>query len=207
MAKIKNIIFDLGAVLFDIDFQKVNQAFADLGVQNIEQQYSKLSANFLFENLEMGKISADAFYQTLQAQTDVPLTHQQLELAWNAILLNFRKESMAFVQQLHQTHRVFLLSNTNIIHLKQINLQAKKELSAERLDDFFEKAYYSFEMGMRKPDEHIFQYVLKDAELVAEETFFIDDSAPNIETAAKIGFKTHLLLANEKVEAITGYHD
>jgi putative hydrolase of the HAD superfamily len=62
-------------------------------------------------------------------------------------------------------------------------------------------------MGMRKPDEHIFQYVLKNAQLVAEETFFIDDSAPNIETAAKIGFKTHLLLANEKVEAITGYHD
>jgi putative hydrolase of the HAD superfamily len=75
------------------------------------------------------------------------------------------------------------------------------------LDDFFEKAYYSFEMGMRKPDEHIFHYVLEDAQLVAEETFFIDDSAPNIETAKQIGLKTHLLLAHEKVEAITGYHD
>ena len=207
MGKIKNIIFDLGAVLFDIDFQKVNQAFADLGVQNIEQQYSKLSANFLFENLEMGKITTDEFYQTLQAQTDVPLSQQQLENAWNAILLNFRKESMAFVTQLKQTHRVFLLSNTNIIHLKQINFQAKTELDVERLDDFFEKVYYSFEMGMRKPDEHIFHYVLKDAQLLPEETFFIDDSAPNIETAAKIGFKTHLLLSDEKVETLTGYHD
>ena len=83
---------------------------------------------------------------------------------------------------------------------------AKMQLEAE-LDAFFKKTYYSFKIGMRKPNEDIYNYVLRDALIKAEETFFIDDTAPNIETAKRMGFITHLLLPSERVEQLNYYDD
>jgi putative hydrolase of the HAD superfamily len=202
MSTPRNIIFDLGAVLFDIDFEKAYNAFFELGIPDFNQQYSQLKANDLFTKLETGKIDENEFYDGLKNQVKLPLSNQQLKKAWNAILVNFRKESMAFVKDLRKEHRVFLLSNTNIIHLNEINNHFVKEVNEKNLNAFFEKAYYSFEVGMRKPDENIFHYLLKDAAINPEDTLFIDDAFPNIETAKRIGIKTHLLLPEERIENI-----
>lgn len=75
-------------------------------------------------------------------------------------------------------------------------------MGVEKLDQYFEKAYYSHLVGMRKPGKAVFDYVLADAGISAEETFFIDDASPNIETAAAMGFKTHLLLPGERIEKL-----
>ena len=206
MAEIKNIIFDLGAVLIDIDFNRVNNSFLDLGISNFNNQYSQLLANKLFENLEMGKISVEDFYTAIQNQSSKPLQESDIKKAWNSIMGNFRIESMKKVLELSQYYDVFLLSNTNAIHFEEIMSIAKMQLEAE-LDAFFKKTYYSFKIGMRKPNEDIYNYVLRDALIKAEETFFIDDTAPNIETAKRMGFITHLLLPSERVEQLKYYDD
>ena len=206
MAEIKNIIFDLGAVLIDIDFNRVNNSFLDLGISNFNNQYSQLLANKLFENLEMGKISVEDFYNAIQNQSSKPLQESDIKKAWNSIMGNFRIESMKKVQELSQYYNVFLLSNTNAIHFEEIMSIANMQLDAE-LDAFFKKTYYSFKIGMRKPNENIYNYVLRDALIKAEETFFIDDTAPNIETAKRMGFITHLLLPSERVEQLNYYDD
>jgi putative hydrolase of the HAD superfamily len=110
---------------------------------------------------------------------------------------------MKYLTELKSNYNLFLLSNTNAIHLTEINLLAQQQLHVKELDVFFTKAYYSFKMGMRKPNADIFQFVLMDAGIEAEETLFIDDSKPNIITAKQLGFNTHLLLPHERVEKLS----
>ncbi len=203
MSAIKNILFDLGDVLIDIDFQKVKSAFEKLGISEFEKQFSQLTASSLFENLETGKISESNFYKAIQQQSSVPLADSDIKDAWNAILLDFRIESMKKLQELKQTHRLFLLSNTNAIHLTEVNNILQRQLGISNLDVFFEKAYYSHLVGLRKPHREIFEFVLKDAGICASETVFIDDTPPNISTAEQLGFRTHLLAKSERIESFS----
>lgn len=202
MPSIKNIVFDLGAVLLDIDFNKVAQAFKELGIQDFEKQYSQLQAVDLFQQLEKGEVSPDDFYKAIQNQVNVPLHTDAIKNAWNAILCDFRKSSMEYLLSIKKEYRLFLLSNTNAIHLEAINSILFKQTSEPLLDNYFEKAYYSHKVGMRKPGEEIFFHVLNDANIVAHETIFIDDSLPNVEAARKIGFISHCLLPEERVEQL-----
>ncbi len=203
MPAFKNILFDLGDVLIDIDFQKVKAAFENLGITEFDKQFSQLTASSLFENLETGKISETDFYKEIQQQSKIPLAETDIKNAWNAILLDFRAESMKRLQELKQTHRLFLLSNTNEIHLTEVNNILHRQLGINNLDVFFERAYYSHVVGLRKPYRQVFDYVLKDAGIVASETMFIDDTPPNIETAGQLGFSTHLLQKGERIETMT----
>ena len=203
MKPVKNILFDLGAVLIDIDFEKVCKSFENIGIKDFEKQYSQLAASTLFEALEKGEISNSFFYEAIQNQLQSTIPTEEIKNAWNSILLDFRVETMQYLTKLKTDYNLFLLSNTNAIHLTEINFLAQQQLHVDELDVYFTKAYYSFKMGMRKPNADIFQFVLKDANIVAEETLFIDDSKPNIITAQHLGFKTHLLLKGERVEGLS----
>ncbi len=202
MERFKNILFDLGAVLIDIDFNKVARAFENLGIEKFEQQFSQLNASRLFENLEMGKISEPEFHKAIQQQTGKSLSATDINNAWNAILMDFRKESMSFLSSLKDKYALYLLSNTNAIHLMKVNEILEKQMGVQDLDIYFHKAYYSHKIGLRKPGKESFQFVLNDANIIAEETFFIDDTLPNILSAQELGFKTHHLLPGERVENI-----
>jgi HAD superfamily hydrolase (TIGR01509 family) len=202
MEGFKNILFDLGAVLIDIDFNKVARAFENLGIEKFEQQFSQLNASRLFENLEMGKISEAEFHKAIQQQTGKLLSATDINNAWNAILMDFRKESMDFLSSLKNNYALYLLSNTNAIHLIKVNEILEKQMGVQNLDIYFHKAYYSHKIGLRKPGKESFQFVLNDAKIKAEETFFIDDTLPNILSAQELGFKTHHLLPGERVENI-----
>lgn len=203
MKAVKNILFDLGAVLIDIDFDKVCKSFEHIGIKDFENQYSQLSASTLFEDLEKGKISDAFFYEAIQKQLQSSIPSEEIKNAWNSILLNFRIDTMQYLTQLKTDYNLFLLSNTNAIHLTEINLLAQQQLHVEKLDVYFIKAYYSFKIGMRKPNVDIFEFVLQDAGIEAKETLFIDDSKPNIITAQQLGFNTHLLLPHERVEKLS----
>ena len=203
MKPVKNILFDLGAVLIDIDFEKVCKSFEKIGIKDFENQYSQLSASTLFEDLEKGKISDTFFYEEIQKQLQSNIPSKEIKNAWNSILLDFRIDTMQYLTDLKKEYNLFLLSNTNAIHLTEINLLAQQQLHVDELDVYFTKAYYSFKMGMRKPNADIFEFVLQDAGIIAEETIFIDDSKPNIITAQQLGFKTHLLLPQERVEKLS----
>lgn len=203
MTTIKNILFDLGNVLINIDFLKVKSAFENLGIKDFDQQFSQLTASALFEDLETGKITAPEFYHKMQLQSNIKLSEESIKNAWNAILLDFREESMKRLIELKKNYRLFLLSNTNVIHLDEVNNILHRQLGVRNLDDFFDKAYYSHVAGLRKPHREVFDFVLKDAGITAHETIFIDDTAPHIATADSLGFQTHLLLPGERIESLT----
>ncbi|MEO6550787.1 MAG: HAD family phosphatase [Ferruginibacter sp.] len=197
MKAIKNIIFDLGGVLIDINYHKTADAFKKLGVQQFENLYSQANADHLFEALETGEISEDAFYQSIYNHCLPASTREQMEEAWNAILLEFRADSLVELERLKGKYRLFLLSNTNSIHVTAFNQKLFKLTGKSSLDDYFEKSYYSHLINKRKPYPATYEWVLKDGNMVADETLFIDDSVNNINGAAEVGIKTHLLLPTE----------
>lgn len=205
MASIKNIIFDLGGVLLDIDYNKTLAAFQALGFADFDKMYSQYSADDVFERLETGDITNDFFYKTMEQRSGAHLSEDDIRLAWNAMLLNFRNHSLNFLQTLDSRYKLYLLSNTNAIHLAAFEKIFSTQTGNTSLNNYFTKAYYSHEVGLRKPNEDIFDFVLLDAGIDASESLFIDDSYNNIDTAARLGFKTHLLLPSQQVETIKGY--
>ena len=202
MQHIKNIIFDLGGVLLDIDYHKTAQAFIQLGATNFEQFYSQTTANTLFENLETGHITDDAFYAAMQAHCRQGTSYQQIQTAWNAILLDFRKESIAYLQLLKTRYNLYLLSNTNYIHHQAFQLKLQQQLGFQSVNDFFITAYYSHEIKRRKPYQATYQFVIDSLQIKPDQTLFIDDSLINIAPAAAIGIQTHLLLPTQKIEQL-----
>lgn len=200
MSTIKNIIFDLGGVLLDIDTTKTNAAFEQLGIKDFKKNYSLNKADALFDNLETGMITEENFYDGIRNISRLPLHNNDIRDAWNALLLNFRIESLQYLEQLSATHQLYLLSNTNSIHHTAFHNSFKQETGRADFDDYFTKAYYSQQIGLRKPGKEIYNFVLQDARIMASETLFIDDLLKNIEGAAAVGIKTYHLQAHERIE-------
>ena len=202
MSKIKNLLFDLGGVLLNIDYNKTATAFKLLGVKQFDELYSQADANDLFESLETGKISEEDFYLTIKSYCNPEVTHQQIESAWNEMLLNFRTNSLNHLIKLKGQYNIYLLSNTNSIHLTAFTEIFRKETGKRELNDYFKKAYYSHLIHERKPYTLTYKTVLEDAGIKAEETLFIDDSIKNIKGAQEAGLQVHHLLDGEKIEDI-----
>lgn len=202
MSNLKHIIFDLGAVLYDIDFKRTAVAFKNLGYDNFDDMYTQYHVDEVFEKLEIGSISKEDFCETLKSKNKNEVTHAQIINAWNAILVGWRKESIHHLEELVKKYNLYLLSNTNIIHQEAFLASFEAETGKADFNKLFIKPYYSHEIHLRKPNTNIFQFVANDADIKPEETLFIDDSYPNIDAAKKLGYKTHLLLAGEKIEKL-----
>ena len=200
MYSIKNIIFDLGGVLLDIDYKKTTNAFIELGVTDFDSMFSQFQSDALFTRLETGTISEADFFDCLRKTIPHSVTDAQLETAWNALIMQFRIESLACLEQLASRFNIYLLSNTNSIHLRYFRQSFTQETGKANLDNYFRTAWYSHLVGLRKPEKEIYEFALADAGILASETLFIDDSINNIEAAAAIGIKTKHLLPGEKIE-------
>ena len=203
MNTIKNIIFDLGGVLLNIDYNKTSEAFKKLGASDFDSFYSQQGANEIFEALETGNITEEDFYNTMLLHCNPGTNPEQIKAAWNAILLDFRNDSLQFLFQLKDKYKLFLLSNTNSIHQKAFNKIFAKQTGLASFDDFFIGAYYSHLIHRRKPYPSTYTFVLQDAGISPDETLFIDDSTVNIEGAIEAGLKTHLLTPDEKIELLS----
>jgi HAD superfamily hydrolase (TIGR01509 family) len=202
MKHIKNIIFDLGGVLLNIDPSKTNTAFEKLGVKNFKDNYSLHKADALFDNLEMGKVSEEEFYNSIRQTSGIVLTDEQIRDAWNALLLDFRIPSLEWIEKNKKKYHFFLLSNTNHIHHTAFKKHFTIQTGRQNFDHYFTKAYYSHHTGFRKPNKEIFEFALQDAGITAAETIFIDDLFKNIKAAASLGIHTHHLQANEQIEKL-----
>ena len=205
MPQIKNIIFDLGGVLFDINYQLTKKAFEDLGVEDFDSMYSQASADKLFQLLETGRIKEAQFYQQLNKSTGLSLTGAQINNAWNSMLMDFREESLDFLSELGTRYRIFLFSNTNVIHMEKFHEIYLEKPRAQPFNDLFEKPFYSCEIGLRKPDVSAYQYVLDHVNIKPEDTCFIDDSIQNVQGAKDAGMKSILLKKDEKIEDLDWY--
>lgn len=200
MASIKNIIFDLGGVLLDIDYNKSAEAFRCLGFDHFKKMYNQFEADALFEQLETGKTTEENFFKVLMAASGSPITPEQITTAWNAMILQFRKESLSFLKSIADEYNLYLLSNTNSIHMRHFQQKLCDETGQSSLDTYFKKAWYSHRIGLRKPYGEIYEFVIGDAGLIPAETIFIDDTKNNLPMAAAAGIKAYLLKPGERIE-------
>lgn len=190
MKKIKNIIFDLGGVLLEIDYLRTEKAFTDLGVSKFAELYSQQSASTLFEHLETGVISNNDFYQQFRSAAAVELTDPQIENAWCAMLGHFPLERLSWLEEIGFRYNIYLFSNTNRIHLGAFQKIYQQQTDHENFEEYFIKAWYSHDLGMRKPYPEAYTKLLEIENLQADETLFIDDSEVNIIGAQKAGLQT-----------------
>jgi putative hydrolase of the HAD superfamily len=189
--KITSIIFDLGGVLYDIDTQRTAEAFARLGVEGFEEVYSLKHQAHLVDELETGKTGREEFCLRIRQITGITADDAAIEKAWNALLIGMPEENIGLLKEVGRHYRIFLLSNTNEMHLAHIDREMQ-ERGIARLEDLFEKAFYSFRMGLRKPGVEIYTEVLRQAGIRGEETLFIDDNAANVAGAAAAGIHAML---------------
>lgn len=186
---VRNIIFDLGGVLLKIDYDKTTEAFRKLGLERPEEAFTKYRQAALFQEFEKGTVSAASFIDRLRQE--IPhASEANIKEAWCALLGDMPDLSLTILGKLKEKgYRIFLLSNTNAIHKDAFENHIEKAHGTEKFHGLFERIYYSHIMGMRKPDAHIFETVLGENELKAEETLFIDDTEEHIEGALKVGIR------------------
>lgn len=196
---IKNIIFDLGGVLLNLDPSATQKAFEALGLVDFEKQYSTIRQTGCFDDFDCGRISEQEFRNHLKKFLPSTVDDKAIDAAWNAMLLDLPKERLELLQSLGKKYRLFLLSNTNEIHVTAFSAYLQKEFGFADFSDYFERWYYSCRIGKRKPDVEIFQFVLDENGLKAEETFFIDDAPQHVEGARKAGIKSFLLPAGKDI--------
>ncbi|MDL2143130.1 MULTISPECIES: HAD family phosphatase [Flavobacterium] len=178
---IDTIIFDFGDIFINLDKQATISGLQKLGLKEWNAELDQL--NLLFET---GDISTEDFLAGFQKQLPNATTEQILE-AWNAILADFPLYRLEFLQLLSQKYRLFLLSNTDSIHIETF----ENKTGISFYSDFyqcFEKVYFSFEIGMRKPNAEVFQYLINKHELSPKRTLFVDDKKENTDSAAALGF-------------------
>ncbi len=190
MHNIRNIILDLGGVLINLDYNKLNNRLGILGLSNT---FSKSEQIELFDKLEEGKISEKDFIRAFNQLTEASYTPQTIIDAWNSILLDFPSERLKLLRLLAKKYRLFLFSNTNSIHIKQVYNILKRDCGVSNLNQYFEKVYLSHELRLRKPKPEGFKFILEDNKLNAGETLFIDDSPQHIKGAKNAGLHTHWL--------------
>ena len=186
--KIRNLLFDLGNVLMDIDIHRTVEAFKALRIEGLAEKDIHPHQKDFFLQLELGAISPDEFIAILRRTYPVAadVTDAQLWDAWNALLLDFEPRRFELLRRLRPQYRIFLLSNTNLPH-RQCFLERFRRQMGTDFESYFDKCYYSDALRMRKPDPGIYRYVLQDAGIEAQETFFIDDNACNFPGAEALG--------------------
>ena len=197
MKNINAIIFDLGGVLFNIDYQKTIDEFKKLGISKTNYLYCKQYQSKLFDELETGLITSKHFLLELQKDCK---QHSLINIkrAWNSMLLDLPRSRVKLLKKIKSKKSIFLLSNTNEIHISEI----EKKIGTNNYTEFynlFTKVYYSHKIKIRKPNKEAFMLILKENHLSAEEVLFIDDSIQHINAAKKTGINSVLLENNQDI--------
>jgi HAD superfamily hydrolase (TIGR01509 family) len=198
MSSVKNILFDLGGVLLNIDYNLTIQAFRDLNIPNFEEIYSQSQQSGLFDEFETGKIDEEVFVKELISFSRVDLPHSVVKDAWNAMLLNFPKERLDLLSTLKENYGVYLLSNTNAIHYRAFN-EIFHESHDGNFSNYFHKTYYSHLLGKRKPNKDVFEEILHENKLRPDELLFIDDSEQHVVGAAELGINAQWMNPDKDV--------
>lgn len=182
---IKNLIFDFGDVFINLDKDIVFREMQKYGNLELTPQLLEISHNY-----EIGAITSDTFIQALKATFPNASTAEIIGV-WNGMILDFPDYRLEFIEGLakENTHRLFLLSNTNALHISQV-VENMGEHKYHRFKNCFERFYLSHEIEMRKPDSPIYEFVLHENGLSASETLFIDDTPENTDAAKALGIST-----------------
>ena len=187
---IKNVVFDLGGVLIDLDFKNGTNGLQKAGFTNAKEQLLAFERESIFQKFELGEMTDNEFRNAIRKNSIVTLTDTEIDNLWNQILLEIPRKKLELILDLRGKYRVYLLSNTNPIHWNYIRNNAFN-YRGFRVNDYFEKTFLSFEMHLAKPDKAIFEKMLQDANLLPEETLFIDDMEVNCKAAEELGIQAY----------------
>ncbi len=192
---IRNIIFDLGGVLVDIDASRTINAFKKLGLPDLVKEGGWDYHHEIFLQLEKGQISTTDFRNEIRNLLPDFVSDEEIDKAWCAIIIDFPPEKIELLKELKSQYRLFLFSNTNAIHVNHFH-KLFEDKFGHPMSDIFEKEFFSNEMKLRKPSIDSFHYILNNEELKPEETLFIDDLKENAEAARETGMQTVWLSPN-----------
>ena len=191
MAGIKNLIFDLGGVLVNLDRPAMREAFERLGIESIHDNVmDDYRQKELYMEFESGNISVSAFRASMRRLSNQELTDRQIDEAWITVLKEIPEYKLDWLLKLREQYNIMLLSNTNSLHWQW----AKEHFfhyKGHEAEDFFDRIYLSYKMHKQKPDVEIFKSVLEDSMITPESTFFIDDSAVNCKAAESLGIRSY----------------
>ena len=184
---IRNLIFDFGGVILNIDVELTKKAFTGLGFSYPAPGSATVDPSRLFDDLETGTITPEHFRNALRKYFVNPLTDVQIDDAWNALLLDIPEPRIRMLEALKEKYRIFLLSNSNEIHYRCYAARLRQRFGYAGFDGLFERAWFSHCIGMKKPSPEIFAHVLHQGSLDPAETLFIDDTLVHVEGARKAG--------------------
>jgi len=192
-SKYKNLLFDFGKVIIDID---------DTGA--IERVKKLLINESAFEEAlpkyEVGKISTDTFINKLLSQAKPNVQALDVIQAWNSMLIGIPASRLKMLEQLKSHYKLYLLSNTNELHIEWIHRHLRKDHDIANFEkQYWNGVYYSHQVKERKPNPAVFQYVIDDAGIIPEETLFMDDTEEHLYAASQLGFDTHLVREKEEI--------
>ena len=179
---IEAIIFDFGDVFIDLNKQAIDTEFRKLGLTAWHDDLDALNKKY-----EIGKIDEMVFMLVFEKHlSNADLS--EIRAAWNSILGNFPLYRLEFLQMISKKYKLFLLSNTDHTHIEKFE-HNEGQTFARDFYSCFEKVYFSYEIGIRKPDENAFKYVINNHNLNPKKTLFVDDKKENTDMAEKLGFQ------------------
>lgn len=194
----KNLIFDLGNVVIDIDFDLTFRAFSKLSSQySWEEVRHFIKEKHIWEDYEKGLCDDNEFREKLRKELKIKASDLELDEAFCGLLKKIQPERIELLQELSKKYRLFILSNTSNIHFKQVEKLLFESAKINHFSEIFEKVFLSFEMGKLKPEIEIYQQVLKEAYIKANETLFLDDMLINLEAASTLGIRTKQIIPNK----------
>jgi FMN phosphatase YigB (HAD superfamily) len=201
---ISTIIFDLGNVIIDIDYDVMVAEFRKIAKYDFREIISYSHQDSIFDLFEKGKISAADFRDALRPHLKDGVTDTEIDNAWNAILIGYPSTKFDLLRKLRPKYKLYALSNINELHAAAIDNYVHSAFSISGMKAFFDYAYYSHEMGSRKPEKEIYQTVLDDADINPAHTLFIDDKAENTAAAAALGFQVYHLTDRDSLLDVLG---
>ncbi len=196
---VKNLIFDFGGVLINLDLPQCIQNIKDLGIPDVEQYLSNFGQKEFFLDYEKGNIDTPTFRNEIRKLAEKPIEDSQIDAAWCSFLCDIPLEKLELLTKLREKYNLYLLSNTNPLHI-EVSAAGEFAKVGKTIHDFFDKCYLSFEMKMVKPDIEIFKTMLSDSQLVPDECLFLDDGQKNIEIASSLGIRTYLVSPHENLD-------
>jgi len=197
--KIKNIIFDLGGVILDIDENVIYKELEKMDIDTTELAHSKEFISVL-SKFDTGVYTAATFRRKMKTFLgQEKMTDEKFDSIWNAMLLDIPRERIEAIEKVKQHYRIFLMSNSNEIHYDLYVRDLQLRFGYDEFDKLFDKSYFSFAVHMEKPDPRFFELILDHENLLPEETLFIDDTKANIEVAKSLGINTYHISREELV--------
>ncbi|MCK5693000.1 MAG: HAD family phosphatase [Bacteroidales bacterium] len=187
-SNIKNILFDLGGVILDINVQATLKQFYELGFPAELMQFPNSMTTDLYFKYETGKLNTEQFRNQIRKAAGIEMTDRAFDEAWNAMLVHFPEERVALLKELSKRYKLYMLSNTSALHVKVFE-KMYLDSAGESMHQVFDKIYYSHEIGWHKPDREAWEYVIKDSAINPEETLFLDDNIHNIKASQELGFQ------------------